>query len=330
MTEPRIAVFRGGLSGEHDVSLNSGKKVLETIAATQPVDVVIGRDNRWKVDGIEQRSPAAAIDLIKDRADLVFLALHGPFGEDGTVQGFLEAQNIPYTGSGVMASALAMDKPRTKMVYRHKELLTPEFAFFTKNEWKTRRPIPNVGYPCVVKPARLGSSVGISFPKTETELVAAIDKLFESTDDVIVERFVKGREMTCGVLSIARETRTFSLPVTEIVPDQKYSFFDYTAKYTPGASEEITPARITPEASREIQRMALEAHELLGCRDFSRSDFMLTDEGRVYILETNTIPGLTATSLLPQGAAAIGMDYATLINVMIENAWMRRRSPTAA
>lgn len=322
-SEPRIAVFRGGLSGEHEVSLNSGKKVLETIAAKNPIDVVIGRDNVWKVDGVVQRSPAAAIDAIRDRIDLAFLVLHGPFGEDGTVQGFLETHRIPYTGSGVMASALAMDKPRTKMVYRHKELLTPEFAFFTRSEWKSRRPMPNVGYPCVVKPARLGSSVGISFPKNEAELGAAIDKLFESTEDVIVERFVKGREMTCGVLSIARESRTFSLPVTEIVPDLKYGFFDYTAKYTPGASEEITPARITPEAAKEIQRMALEAHELLGCRDFSRSDFMLTDEGRVYILETNTLPGMTATSLLPQGAAAIGMDYAALINVMVENVLLR-------
>lgn len=325
--QARVAVFRGGLSAEHDVSLASGKKVLDTLAAggKSGLDVVIGRDNRWTVGGENMRSPGAAIDAIKESADVAFLVLHGPFGEDGTIQGFLEAQEFPYTGSGVLASALAMDKPRTKMVYRNAGLATPDFEFFTRRSWREKRNIPAVGYPAVVKPARLGSSVGISFPKNEEELSRDIDKLFELTEDVIVERFIQGREMTCGVLSIDREHRTFALPVTEIVPGAKFAFFDYTAKYTPGASEEITPARISPEAAQRIQKAALEAHEILGCRDFSRSDFMLTEDGRAQILETNTLPGMTATSLLPQGAAAIGIDYATLIGIMIENAFARRR-----
>src|SRR5262249_39454570 len=196
----------------------------------------------------------------------------GPFGEDGTIQGFLEVNEIPYTGSGVAASALAMDKPRTKMVYRHRSLRTPDFFFLDRKS--ADKDLGDVGYPCVVKPARLGSSVGISFPKTRAELEKAVTDLFRSTDEVIVERYIKGREMTCGVLSIDKENRTFSLPPTEIVPSSKFSFFDYTAKYTPGATDEITPARIPPEATKEIQRMALEAHLILGCRDFSRSDFM--------------------------------------------------------
>ncbi|MCK6551129.1 D-alanine--D-alanine ligase [Myxococcota bacterium] len=328
--EPRIAVFSGGLSGEHDISLNSGKKVMAALAARQPTSVVIERDGRWVVDGAPQSSPAAAIDLVKTKADVAFLALHGPFGEDGTIQGFLEVNGVPYTGSGVMASALAMDKPRTKMVYRHHGLATPEFVVASRGSWRRERAsiVESVagrcGFPCVVKPARLGSSVGISFPKDRASLEAAIDDLLRSTDDVIVERFVRGRELTCGILAIDREDRTFALPPTEIVPGDQYEFFDYVAKYTPGATAEITPARISAEATKEVQRQALVAHEALGCRDFSRSDFILTDAGPM-ILETNTIPGLTETSLLPQGAAAIGIDYATLIGIAVDNAWLRRR-----
>jgi D-alanine-D-alanine ligase len=321
----------GGRSDEHEVSLSSGKKVVATLQKDDPLAVVIEKSGRWVVGGEAQRSAGAAIDRVKETCDVAFLALHGPFGEDGTIQGFLDVNQIAYTGSGVAASALAMDKPRTKMVYRHRSLLTPDFLFTDRSEWRTAESAlldsaaDTVGFPCVVKPARLGSSVGISFPKTKAELDTAIADLLRTTEDVIVERFVKGREMTCGVLSIDREQRTFALPPTEIVPSAKFSFFDYTAKYTPGATDEITPARISPEATKAIQRMALEAHVLLGCRDFSRSDFMLTDDGKIYILETNTIPGLTPTSLLPQGAATIGIDYATLIGILVENARMRVR-----
>lgn len=321
----------GGLSAEHDVSLSSGKKVLATLKDQEPLAVVIERDGRWVVGGVAQRSAGGAIDLIMEKAEVAFLALHGPFGEDGTIQGFLEVHGLAYTGSGVMASALAMDKPRTKMLYRHCGLPTPDFFFADRGAWRRDRgrlledASGAVGYPCVVKPARLGSSVGISFPSDRAALEDAMTELFLETEDVIVERFIRGRELTCGVLAIDREARVFSLPVTEIVPGEKFSFFDYTAKYTPGATEEITPARILEDASRQIQRLALEAHAILGCRDFSRSDFMLTEDGSAFLLETNTIPGLTPTSLLPQGAAAAGIDYANLIRIAVDNAWLRRR-----
>jgi D-alanine-D-alanine ligase len=331
MNAPRVAVLMGGLSDEHDVSIASGKKALSSLEGKTAFGVVIQKDGVWIVDGERMGSIGKAIDRMREKCDVAFLALHGPFGEDGTIQGLLEVAGIPYTGSGVMASALAMDKPRTKMVYRHRGLNTPDFFFIEKSQWnaelrKVLEAAPsNVGFPCVVKPARQGSSVGISFPKNEHELDAAVTELFKTTTDVIVERFVKGRELTCGVLAVDRESRVFALPPTEIIPGDKFSFFDYTAKYTPGASEEITPARITPEQTKEVQRMALAAHEMLGCRDFSRSDFMLGLDDRIYILETNTIPGLTPTSLLPQGAAAIGIEYATLIGILIDNAWGRRR-----
>lgn len=341
-SSPRVAVFMGGLSDEHEVSMSSGNKVLATLAASRPTAVVIERSGRWIVDGEPQRSAGAAIDLVKERADLAFLALHGPFGEDGTIQGFLEVHGLPYTGSGVAASALAMDKPRTKMIYRHAGLPTPEFVSIDRASWRAeraRRPAEGsgpgtslveraastVGLPCVVKPARLGSSVGISFPAELAALETAVDALMATTEDVIVERFVGGRELTCGVLAIDREERVFALPPTEIVPGAEFSFFDYKAKYTPGASEEITPARISPEETQEVQRLALAAHVVLGCRDFSRTDFILPPSGGPIVLETNTIPGMTATSLLPQGAAAVGISYAALIAVAVDNAWRRRR-----
>jgi D-alanine-D-alanine ligase len=222
-----------------------------------------------------------------------------------------------------------MDKPRTKMVYSHLGLTTPEFLFHHRADGAgEKRALVDrardvVGYPCVVKPARLGSSVGISFPNDRDELERAIDALLEDTEDVIVERFVKGREVTCGVLAIDRQERVLALPPTEIIPGAKSAFFDYIAKYTPGASEEITPARIPPASTQEIQRLALRAHRGLGCRDFSRSDFILTDDGRAFMLETNTIPGLTETSLLPQGAQAMGIAYAELIGILVDNAVLR-------
>jgi D-alanine-D-alanine ligase len=326
----RVAVFMGGRSDEHDVSINSGKKVLSALAGREALSVVIERDGRWIVGGEAQRSAGAAIDVVKQKADVAFLALHGPFGEDGTIQGFLEVNQIAYTGSGVAASALAMDKPRTKIVYRHFGLSTPDFFFVDRATWREQkksdldRAQDVVSFPCVVKPARLGSSVGISFPKDKAELERAIDQLLLRTEDVIVERFVKGRELTCGVLAIDHEQRVFPLPPTEIIPGAKHAFFDYTAKYTPGATEEITPARISPEATQRVQSLALQAHRALGCRDFSRTDFILTDDNQALILETNTIPGLTETSLLPQGAAALGIDYASLIGILVDNAALRR------
>lgn len=326
----RVAVFMGGRSAEHDVSLASGKKVLAALAGEGPLPVVIEKDGLWVIEGQPQRSAGAAIDRVKETCDVVFLALHGPFGEDGTIQGCLEVHGLAYTGSGVLASALAMDKPRTKMVYRHRGLTTPDFLHLDRSLWTRRRAAlieraaTVVGYPCVAKPARLGSSVGISFPADPRALEAAVDGLLALTDDVIIERFVRGRELTCGVLSVAREDRTFALPVTEIVPGEQFAFFDYAAKYTPGATKEITPARIAEDVASAVQAMALEAHEALGCRDCSRSDFILTDAGP-QILETNTIPGLTEMSLLPQGAAVAGIDYGALISILVDNA--RRRRP---
>jgi D-alanine-D-alanine ligase len=313
----------GGPSFEHDVSLNSGRQVLKALR-DQAFEVRIEKSGRWIIDGDPAPTIGVAIDRLKEKADVVFIALHGPFGEDGTVQGLLDACEIPYTGSGPAASGLAMDKVRAKEIYRaHGFPISPSVSIALYDDLQdelTRA--AELGFPSVVKPACNGSSYGVSFPKTRSELDEAVTKLIAAKDEVLVERFVKGKELTCGVLSIEAESRTFALPVTEIVPASKYEFFDYEAKYTPGASDEITPARISDEVRDVVQRLALAAHRALGCRDFSRSDFMLGDGGPV-ILETNTIPGLTQTSLLPQAAAVAGIDFERMVRIVIDNALRR-------
>jgi D-alanine-D-alanine ligase len=313
----------GGPSFEHDVSLNSGRQVLKALRE-QAFEVRIEKSGQWVIAGEPAPTLGTAIDRLKEKADVVFVALHGPFGEDGTVQGLLEACKLPYTGSGPAASGLAMDKARTKRIYQSHGFpieRSVSIALYENLQAKLTE-AAELGFPCVVKPSCNGSSFGVSFPKNREELDRAVARLIAGKDEVLVERFVKGKELTCGVLSIDAESRTFALPVTEIVPATKYEFFDYEAKYTPGATEEVTPARIPEEVTVEVQRLALAAHRALGCRDFSRSDFMLGDRGPI-LLETNTIPGLTQTSLLPQAAAVAGIDFERMVRIVIDNALRR-------
>jgi len=326
----KIAVIMGGRSSEHEVSLRSGAQVMNAIAEDRPLEVVIGKDGSWTVGG-EALSFGAAIDRLKREVDLAFLALHGAYGEDGTIQGALEMAGIAYTGSGVVGSALAMDKVRAKWVYRMVGLPTPPSRAITRRDWLASREriieevATEVGFPCAFKVARSGSSVGMAFPASLAEFVKTADEVMAATDLALAERFIKGRELTCGVIEDPATGRVEALPPTEIVPDaQKYAFFDYTAKYTPGATQEITPARITPELTREVQALAVAAHLALDARDFSRTDIMLDGDDRPWILETNTIPGLTAQSLLPQAAAVAGMTFPALVRRMLALAAKRR------
>lgn len=325
----RIAVIMGGPSSEHEISLSSGKKVMSALADREPIEVVVSKQGVWSIGGEKAASLGAAIDRLASSADVCFLALHGQFGEDGTIQGLLEVAGLPYTGSGVMASALAMDKVRTKLVYRDRGIPTPEFEPVTRARWAEERSAvvsavtSRLGYPCVVKPGRAGSSVGVSFPKDTASLEKSLDVLMESNTLGLVETCVKGREFTCGILQIDRERKTMALPVTEIIPDARYAYFDYEAKYTPGATREITPADLPRPVFEKIQQLALSAHRWLDCRDFSRTDVMLDAGGQPFVLETNTIPGLTPTSLLPQAAEVAGYDYRALVDILIDNALAR-------
>ena len=287
----RIAVLMGGFSAEREISLRSGRMVLQALTRA--------RVNAYGVDLRGWRQLAA---LPKSRPDLALLCLHGTGGEDGTVQGALEWMGIPYSGSGVLASSLAMDKARAKERFRSLGLPTPPWALLgTPADAVPARLRP----PWVVKPNRQGSTVGITIVRRRNELAAAIRLAFRHDSLVLVEKFCPGREITVGVLGSA------ALPVLEIVP--KRAFYDYVAKYSPGMSEHIVPARVPGRVRLRAQRLAVAAHRALGCRSVSRVDLIVGAGGRLDILEVNTIPGMTATSLLPDAARHVGISFEELV-----------------
>ena len=326
----RVAVLMGGPSSEHDISTRSGQQVVSGLDESfEAIAVLIGKDGLWKIGSDNPRPLGAALDELKTRVDVAFIALHGPFGEDGTAQGALDSVGIPYTGSGVLGSALAMDKVRAKKVYQANDLPISPSVTITPTGWADRKSgllqeiQADIGYPCVLKPAASGSSYGVSFPDTEETLISEISGLLQSEVPLmLVEKRVQGAEFSCGVLDI--DGRPQALPVIEIIPDpEKYEYFDLQAKYTPGATQEITPARIDAELTQTLQELAVKAHGALGCRDFSRTDFLVTEDRQPVLLETNTIPGLTAESLLPKSAKAAGYTFSELVGLLVRNAIRR-------
>lgn len=305
----RIAVLCGGTSPEREVSLVSGKSVFESLKRT-------GHDCKlYDLDSKFFR------DALAGRIDIVFIALHGCPGEDGTVQGMLEVLGIPYTGSGVLASALAMSKHLSKTIFKAHGLKVAEYIHICVNGKHGASDIDlkeiggKIGLPVVVKPSSLGSSVGVSIVNYEKEIDDAISLVLEHDCCVMIEKYIQGREIQCGILG---RKRLIPLPLIEIVPKKK--FFDYEAKYTPGLADEITPAPLTEELSRKGTEMALRAFRALGCRDVGRVDMFLPDEREFLISEINTIPGLTPLSLLPKEAEAYGMSYDDLIVEIIKPA----------
>ena len=243
--------------------------------------------------------------------DFVFIAMHGVFGEDGRIQALLEWINVPYSGSGVLSSAMAMDKGISNDLYRAVGMNVPHYVVFNRNDRKGKY---NFEIPAVIKPVDGGSSVGVSIAKSKQEFNKALKKAFKENERLMVQQFIKGREFTCGVLE-DRKGRAFALPPTEIIPKSS-KFFDYKAKYSVGGSQEITPAHLPKMMTKKMQAMALKAHQVLGCRGMSRSDFILKGS-TFYILETNTIPGMTQTSLLPQAAKAAGISFSEMLDLII-------------
>jgi D-alanine-D-alanine ligase len=258
--------------------------------------------------------------------DCVFLSLHGPFGEDGRIQGLLDVIGIPYAGSGCAASALAMDKIRAKTVASAAGIRVAKHVIFSHRDWEAdanavlTRVETELGFPCVLKNPYQGSSLGLAIPENEVQFSEAMNEVRGFGLTFLVEKFLKGTEVTCGVLDIDENTGPVALPVTEIRP-VKSGYFDYQAKYTPGASDEITPAEIDDAMTEQVQAMAVRAHKAIGCEGFSRSDMILVD-GDAYWLEVNTIPGFTETSLLPQGTAAAGISFTEFLTKVIEAACM--------
>ncbi len=295
----KVLILAGGPSSEHEVSLRTAEMVAKHLDAKKYESTLetVPRIGDW----FPRHSSG--------QTDIVFIAMHGEFGEDGKVQGLLELAGLPYTGSGVVASSLGMDKLRSQMIFRGGGLNIPETI-----DLKSK-----ISFPVVIKPADRGSSVGVSIVRRAGELPLAIKKAASVSQNIIAQEFVSGVEITCGVLDDGKSNLTPLLP-TEIIPKMG-EFFDYESKYKESGSEEITPARVPPEIIKEAQDIAVKAHILLGCAGFSRTDMIWNKEsGKIYTLEINTIPGLTAGSLLPKAAAASGISFPKLLDHIIKSA----------
>ncbi|MCX5757366.1 MAG: D-alanine--D-alanine ligase [Candidatus Hydrogenedentes bacterium] len=346
MDKVHVAVLMGGMSAEHDVSLVSGSNVAERLDrdAFDVTPVMISRDGLWSFPG---DAPVDIFDAVRGlkarRVDCAFIALHGAYGEDGRLQGFLDLLGIPYTSSGCMGSGLAMDKLRSKAVAAQAGIPVAAHCTVTAAEWRADPDgiRAKIGFPCVIKspcqgssvglaiphapkafgPCQ-GSSVGLAIPHAPKAFGEAIESVFAYGDTVMVEQYVTGIEVTCSVLDEVPGQRPVALPVTEIRPLTS-DFFDYHAKYTEGASEEVTPARIDAELTRRIQDLSVLAHEVVGCGIWSRSDFIIGPDGPIW-LEVNTTPGMTPTSLYPQAAAAVGISYSELIGRFVMAALARK------
>lgn len=301
-TTCKVVVLCGGTSGERKVSLASGKAVSEAL-----------KQVGFQVTVMDPAEKDTLKALVDSDYDVAFLALHGKGGEDGTIQGFLETVGLPYTGSGVYASALAMNKSKTKQTYKAVGLPTlPSLTLHQNERCSIEEIISELGDHCVIKVSEEGSSIGLYIAEGEEEIEQALDKAFGQSDEVLIEKFCKGRELTVGV--IGNEVPT-ALPIIEIVP--RNEFYDYDAKYSPGGSTHICPAELNGELTAKIRYCAEQAHKAIGCKGESRTDFLLEENGDFWMLETNTLPGMTETSLLPDAASKIGLSYQDLCAKLI-------------
>lgn len=304
MGKIRLALLSGGVSTEREVSLNSGNQVFEALDKA-----------RYEITRYDPKYDLKKLVTDAPDIDAALIILHGPFGEDGTVQGLLDLLNIPYQGAGVLGSAAAMNKLTAKQLYEGAKIPTPGYlSFGLTDDISIPETVQTLGLPIVVKPACAGSSVGMTIVKTEAELGPAIEKGFHHDDTLILERYIQGTELTCGVIG---NQEIEALPIIEIVPGDTHEFFDYEAKYVAGETEEICPARIDEATTKKVQELAAAAHKALFLKGYSRTDLILQDE-ELFVLETNTIPGMTATSLFPQSANVGGYTFSALLDRLIE------------
>ena len=294
----------GGLSREREISMKTGKAILNALIEkgyhALPVDV--GQD--------------IAETLTKEKIEVAFIALHGRFGEDGTIQGMLELMRIPYTGSGVLACALALDKIMAKKFFFCEHIPTPTYEVFYRDDVEKGSPKSiSLPLPVVVKPAREGSTIGISIVRKKEELIPALKEAGQYDEEILVEEFMKGSEITVGILE------DIPLPIIEIVP--KSGFYDYHSKYTKGETEYIIPARIPREKYLYAQEVSLRAFQTLGCSGCARVDLMTDEEGNPFVIDVNTMPGMTETSLLPKAAHYAGISFQDLVERILLGAALK-------
>src|SRR4051812_46196634 len=308
---PRVAVVCGGPGAEREVSLTSGREVANAL-----------REAFAEVT-VHEPDLHLAEELLRGSIDVVFPALHGPLGEDGSIQGMLEVAAVPYVGSGVAASACAMDKVIAKRLFRDAGLplareVVVDRADGSDAAARVRAELPG---RVAVKPATQGSAVGVAFAETDEQVASALDDAFRFDERVLVEEFVVGAEITVGILDTG-PAAPLAFPVIDIrTPGD--SWYDFEHRYAVGLSEHVTPAPLPPDVYARVQELAVEAHVTLGCRDLSRVDFLVEPGGRIVLLEVNTLPGMTPTSLYPDGARAAGISFAELVERLVRRALER-------
>lgn len=302
MKKKKIGVLLGGLSAEREISLRTGTAVVSAL-----------RKKGYKAVAVDADRGLGA-KLIEEGVDVAFIALHGRYGEDGCVQGLLEVMGIPYTGSGVQASAMCMDKIAAKQVMLYHKISTPEFCVVGGGDKPVKSRFPSL--PFVVKPASQGSALGVSIVRARSAVDEALRAARQFGGAALVEEFIEGRELTVAILN------GDVLPIIEILP--KEGFYDYKAKYTKGATEFVVPAVLGRECNRRVISETHGAYKALGCRGAARVDVLVDADKRPYVLEVNTVPGLTELSLFPRAAAAAGLDYSSLVEEMLLGAGLNK------
>jgi len=308
--DKRAAVICGGKSAERKISLKTGQAIYDALKG-QGVDVI----------KLDPQNDEFYKNLITAEADVAFIALHGRYGEDGTIQGLLEMEGIPYTGSGVLASAMAINKIISKKIFRQEGILTPKFKVLNKGEWESgskvsiKKLVDKFGLPIVVKPVLEGSSLGLSIVKKEKDLITAINEAFKYDTEVLIEEYIDGKEITVGILG---NDEPIVLPIIEIKP--KDGVYNFEAKYTKGMTEFIIPAQLKDSLYNQARKMSYRAYQALKCSGMARVDLMVAEDDKPYVLEVNTIPGMTETSLLPQAAQAADISFEELVIKILEYA----------
>jgi len=306
----KIGVLIGVKSTEKEIAMKTAKNIISAL----------------KVKGYEFCEIPIDENIVenikREKIDVAIISAHGLYGEDGTIQGLLELLGIPYVGSGVLASALALNKVMAKKIFLFHKIPTPKWVEISKKDMETKdlekilENIKELKKPWIVKPSNQGSTIGLSVANNKDELIKALEYAFKFDQYILIEEFIKGKEITASIYDVEN---TICLPLIEIIP--KTGFYDYQTKYTPGLSEHIIPARLSEETYKKAQELGVLAHQALGCRHLSRVDMIVEEDTQnIYVLEVNTIPGMTETSLYPESAKAFGIEFPDLIDSFIKSA----------
>ncbi|HSR88957.1 MAG TPA: D-alanine--D-alanine ligase [Candidatus Udaeobacter sp.] len=319
----KVAVLMGGPSAEREVSLVTGKAIFDNLNREKysPTLVEMSKDNKFFIVQKNKKSKFDFLKLAKTKFNMVFIAMHGTPGEDGQIQALLQTLGIKYTGPEVLSSALAMNKVFSAQIYAANGLPYPEFIHFKKDGWKRNSNkiindiVAKLSFPLIIKPVDQGSAVGVSKIKSSAELKKVIDKTIKKFPWLMAQKFISGQEATCGVLE--RDGELMALPPTHILPNFD-EIYDYKSKYSKGGSTHICPADFGDTVNQQIENLAIAAHRALNCRGMSRTDIFVGDDKNLYILETNTIPGMTPTSLFPEAAAKAGINFSKMLDYVIQ------------